>query len=316
MSIRTYQPGDEDAQATVYNTAAAALPKFKPATAAEVQRRTRARDFDPAARFYAVDQGRVVGYCSFQANGRVSFPWCLPGHEANQQPLFDAVVTAMRQRAIGRAFAAYRSDWPTVNDFFVRNGFALAREMVNYTLDFMDMPTPGGGVGSGVTPVKPEDVPALFALAPEALRVKTPEELHRHLFRNPYFGPESLFALRSRTDNAPVAVGVLINDPNYADPAAVDPMMPCFRLGAFGTEGMSVKRLRGLFSFLARPDKSLFSHGMDLLGYATVQLAQDDDLAGFAAQVPSDVPMLHAFYQRVFRKQGGFPVYERDLTAA
>src|SRR5262245_60471321 len=47
MKIRTFQPGDEAVQAEIYNEAAAALPKFKPATSPEVQRRTRAGDFDP-----------------------------------------------------------------------------------------------------------------------------------------------------------------------------------------------------------------------------------------------------------------------------
>ena len=39
MTIRTFQPGDEATQVAIYNEAAAALPRFKPATAVEVQRR-------------------------------------------------------------------------------------------------------------------------------------------------------------------------------------------------------------------------------------------------------------------------------------
>ncbi len=315
MNIRTYQPGDEDAQAAIYNAAGAALPKFKPATAHEITRRTRARDFDPATKLYAEEGGRVVGYCSFHPNGRVSYPWCQAGAEARREPLFAAALDAMRGRGIATAFAAYRADWPAVNDFFTAHGFALAREMVNFVVDFNDMPTPSARMSSGVSPLTPADVPAVLALAPEVLRVRTPEALHAHLFKNPYFPPEALFALRSRADNAPVAVGIVIDEPSYADPLAVDSAMPCFRLGAFGTEGMQVKRLRGVFSFLARLDKSLFSLGMDLLAYATYRLSPDDDLGCFAAQVPSDAPMLLGFYQRTFRRQGSFPVFERDLSA-
>ena len=54
MNVRTFQRGDEAAQVAIYNEAAGALPKFKPATSHEVQRRTSARDFDPATRFYAL----------------------------------------------------------------------------------------------------------------------------------------------------------------------------------------------------------------------------------------------------------------------
>ena len=133
------------------------------------------------------------------------------------------------------------------------------------------------------------------------------------MFANPYFPPESLFALRLRPDAAPVAVGLLIVDPTYADARSLDANMPCFRLGAFGTEGMSTKRVRGLFSFLARPDRSLPGLAMDLLGYAANRLSVGDDLTGFAAQVPSDAPGLFAFYQQHFQRQGSFPVLERDL---
>src|SRR3712207_6107443 len=87
MHIRNYQPGDEAAQAALYNEAGAELPKFKPATTQEVQRRTRGRDFDPDLRFFAEDGGRVVGYVTGNANGRVSYPWCRKGAEQAAGPL-------------------------------------------------------------------------------------------------------------------------------------------------------------------------------------------------------------------------------------
>ena len=89
MTIRTFQPGDEVAQVSIYNEAAGDLPKFKPATLDEVRRRLRDPDFDPATRFYAVADGRPVGYATFQPSGRVSFPWCRKGHEALAEPLLD-----------------------------------------------------------------------------------------------------------------------------------------------------------------------------------------------------------------------------------
>ncbi len=65
MQIRSYQPGDELPQTRIFNTAAAALPGFKPAKPEEVARRIHAGDFDPHAMFYATENGEVVGYAVF-----------------------------------------------------------------------------------------------------------------------------------------------------------------------------------------------------------------------------------------------------------
>jgi len=80
-------------------------------------------------------------------------------------------------------------------------------------------------------------VPGIFALDPSVFRVPTAEALQTALFQNPWFKPDNLFVMRIRKDDAPVAAGIFITDGQYADPRAVDAGMPCFRLGAFGTEG-------------------------------------------------------------------------------
>ena len=309
MNIRNYQPGDEAVQVDIYNAAAAALPKFKPATVREVERRVRARDFDPGQRFYAVEGGRVVGYGLVNANGRVSYPWCLPGFEQAAEPLFSTMLAAAKERGQRKLFAAYRGDWPTVTSFFIGRGFTLAREVVNFLVEFLDMPTPAPSANSAITPLVPGDVSTLHALMPEALRVDRPEQLHDALFKNPYFTSDALFALRNRAGGL-LAAGVLVYDPSYADPHAVDAAMPCFRLGAFGTEGMQAKRLKGLFSFLAKADASLPALAMDLMGHAAYRLRENDDVTGLAAQTATDTPALLKFYERTFKKQGSFPVFE------
>jgi hypothetical protein len=312
MTIRTFQAGDDVAQVSIYNEAGADLPKFKPATVDEVRRRCLAPDFDPATRFYALANGRPVGYVTYQRNGRVAFPWCRKGQEALAGPLLEHALAAMRQRGLRRAFAAYRGDWPAQRDFFVARGFKQTREMINYVLDLVDMPTPAARLGSGIGPLRPADVPAVMQLCPGVLRVRDAAELEAHLFRNPYFTPESLFAVRSKADDHPVAVGLLVANPAYADPKQVDAGMPCFRLGAFGTEGMTTKRLNGMFSLLAANNKDFTPSGLDLLSWATTRLA-DTDVETFAAQVPSDAEHLARFYKSLFRRQGAFPVYERAL---
>jgi hypothetical protein len=315
MKIRSFEPGDEAVQVEIYNAAAAALPKFKPATVQEVQRRVRARDFDPRQRFYAVADGRVVGYGLVNPNGRINYPWCLPGFEEAAEPLFAAVLAEAKRRGLKKVFAAYRGDWPGVHEFLLKHGMRRARDMVNFLAEFLDMPTASARATTAVTPLTRADVPALFAMMPEALRVTRPEELAEHLFKNPYFTDDALFALRSRSGEV-LAAGVVVYSPTYADPHAVDAGMPCFRLGAFGTEGMQTKRLKGLFSFLARPDSSLPALAMDLMGHASHKLWDNDDVTALAAQAATDAPALLAFYQRNFKKQGSFPVFELDLQAS
>jgi hypothetical protein len=73
---------------------------------------------------------------------------------------------------------------------------------------------------------------------------------------------------------------------------------------------MQTKRVKGLFSFLAKHDRNLNLLGMDLLGQASYRL-RDDDIETLAAQVPSDAPALLNFYSRTFTKQGSFPIFEK-----
>jgi hypothetical protein len=314
MKIRTFQRGDEAAQAAIYNEAAGALPRFKPATVQDVEKRTRARDFDPARRFYVEEDGRLVGYASFLANGRVSYPWFLLAYQHFAEPLFKHMLQAMRGQGFSKAFAAYRQDWTAVNDFFQNQGFVKVRDMINYAIDLVDMPTPPARPSSTITPLERADVPAILALSPGVIRLQTAAELEKYLFHHPFFLPEALFLLRSRIGNAPLAIGILVVDSKFADPKTIDSGMPCYRLGAFGTEGMTTKRINGLFSFLVRADQNTTALGLDLLGYAAYQLRETDDLESLAAQAPSDAPKLVHFYDHSFRRQGSFPVLERDLS--
>lgn len=310
MNIRSYQPGDEAVQAAIYNEAAAELPKFKPATVDEVRRRCQDPDFDPTTRFFAEEGGQVVGYATFHPNGRVSYPWCRKGHESLAEPLFQSVLQAMTGRGLRTAFAAYRGDWSTQTAFFQAHGFRLAREMVNFVLDLTDMPTPAD-TAITVFPLQGEDIPAVRDLAPEALRTTSPAELERHFFQNPYFSSAAVFVRRSR-DEVPLAIGILVQNPVYANPKQVDAAMPCFRLGAFGTEGMQTKRINGLFSFLTGKDRDVASLALDLMDYAA-SLLEKTEAKSLAAQVPSDVPHLLRWYQQYFQRQGSFPVFERNL---
>jgi hypothetical protein len=314
MTIRTFQSGDDLALVSIYNTAAAALPGYKPSTVDEVRRRCSAADFDPSTRFLAVEKGRPLGYATFHANGRVSYPWCRQGCEHWAGPLFEAVLDAMRQRGHRRAFAAYPQAWSSIHEFFLGQGFQQTREMVNFLVDLMELPTPPGRPSPNIQPMLPEDIPAVWNLAPNLFRVGNLEELERALLHNPYFSANSALVLRSQATGTPLAAGLIVSSEEYADPNTVNPHMPCFWLGAFGTEGMQVKRINGLFTFVAEPGRSLNLLGMELLSYSVIKL-YDTDIGTLAAQVPSDVEHLQRFYQQFFRRQGSFPVFEKDLFA-
>ncbi|MGL4551264.1 MAG: GNAT family N-acetyltransferase [Gemmataceae bacterium] len=312
LDVRSFLPGDDVAQVSLYNEAAAGLPRFKPATLDEARRRLRDPGFDPATRLYAIEKGRPVGYVTFHPSGRVSHPWCRKGREELAGPLFDRALDALRARGVRKAFAAYRADWEPVREFFAARGFTQAREMINYVLDLVEMPTPAARTTSPITPLTPADLPAALELGRGVLRAADVESLRRHLFDNLYFPPSSVFALRQKPDGPPLAVGVLVTSAAFADPNGLDANMPCYRLGAFGAEGMTHKRVNGLFSVLAADDRDLLPITLDLLGHANRKL-EDTDVGTFAAQVPSDATHLVRFYKSLFRRQGSFPVYERPL---
>ncbi len=311
MNIRTFQPGDDIAQVGIYNEAASGLPRFKPATLDEVRRRCSAADFDPTARLYAVVDGRPVAYVTFQNNGRISFPWSRKGHEAVSAPLFLQALETMKARGLASAFAAYRGDWTAQRDFFLAHGFTQSREVLNFIMDLPEMPTPAARTRTAISPFTLADLPALVNFTPQVPRLPLPE-LERYLFHNPYFRPTDLFAVRHKQQGYLNGVGLLIINEDYADPNQVDANMPCFRHGAFGTEGYTTKRVNGLFSLLVHDPQVVSPVGLDLLSQAAQRL-QETEVETLAAQVITDAPHLVRFYKQYFRLQGRFPLFDRVL---
>jgi len=312
MNIRTYQPGDEIAQVSIYNEMAGALPHFKIATVDEVRRRHRSHDFDPQTCLYAVADGRVVGYITYQLNGRISYPWCRQEHRSLAEPLLQAALEALRRRGLRQAWTAYRQDWTSIRDFFLAQGFTPSGEMINYVLDMVDMPTPAARPALHITPLQREDLPTVLQLGQKVLRCTDVPSLERALFNNPYLSPADLFILRPRSDGQPLGVCCIVSNEQYADPKQVDSEMPCFRLGAFGTEGLTHKRIRGLFSFLVADNRDQMALGLDLLNFACRHV-ESKEISTLAAQVCSTATHLNRFYNHFFRRQGSFPLFARDL---
>ncbi len=310
MNIRTFKTGDETVQAALFNVAAFALPGFKAATADDVKKRTRGRAFESDTRFYAEDGGQVIGYCVLEPEqARISFPWCKKGHEAAAGPLFDAALGAARARGLTSVFAAYRRDWQPVLQFFADQGFAVAREFINYWADPVDLPTLVNRTKLPIDRLQREDLPAVAALGKGVIRLPA-DKLENYFFANPYFPAEAVLVLRG-AGGAPTAVGIGLESGTYADVKRIDPLAPCFRLGAFGTEALNTKRVNGLFSFVAAPHQALTA-GLALLSEASQEMT-DGTVHALAAQCPSDVPHLVGFYTRYFKEHGRFPVLEKQL---
>jgi hypothetical protein len=310
MLIRSCLPADAAQEAAVYNAVAARLPGFRPA-AAEPPRAAAHTRAAATTRFCAEEGGRLVGYVGFEPTGQIHSPWCLPGYEVAAHQLFGAALRALAERKVARAFAACRADWADQVEFLEDHGFRKAREVVNFSQSIADLPTMFQRPGLNITVARPDDVPAIEALVPGFLRLRG-LELAAHLLKSPNIPADAVYVLRRR-DGTPRGVGVLIDDGSYAGVDEFDPRAPTYWSGAFGTEGLPAKRVNGLFSFVAAPDKDAALVGQDLLWYGTSRMeANTFDM--LAAQVPTDVPHLLRFYERYFVKQGSFPVFERDLT--
>ncbi len=236
MQIRPYQPGDEHAQAHIYNTAAGSLPAFKPATADEIARRYKAGENDAGSRFYAEVDGEVVAYAVSCPNGRISYPWCLPGAEAAREPLLDTVLREMGRRGLPEAWAAYRADWSPILEFLRSNRFEEKRQMINYLGELSGLPSCGELPDDRVIePLARNEVAALVELAPSLFAGIEPRSLEAFFWDHPsYDFSESFFALRERRGGKVLAAGVLVISDQFADPTRIDAAMPCFRLGGAG----------------------------------------------------------------------------------
>jgi hypothetical protein len=310
MLIRNCLPADAEHEAAVYNVAASRLPGFRPVTQDLVRRAASSRTADHSTRLCAENDGRLVGYITFEPTGRVNYPWCLPGHEMMAHQLFGTALRTLADRRVTRVFAACRADWADQVEFFEDHGLTKARDVVNFTQSIADLPTMFQRPDLNITVANPGDMPAIEAMVPGFLRLHG-TELADYLLRNPALPADAVYVLR-RKDGTVQGVGIMVDDASYTSVDGLDPRVPNFWSGAFGAEGLPGKRVNGLFSFLTAPEKEAVLIGQDLLWYGTSRM-ETSTFEFLAAQAPSDLPHLLRFYERYFDKQGCFPVFEREI---
>ena len=262
-------------------------------------------------RFYATENGEVVGYAVFSPFGRVSFPWCLPGAEILREPLLDAMIAEMKKRNIADAWAAYRADWSPVLEFLCKHEFIEKCAMVNFVAEISNLHAADHlPVNRVVEHLQRDDLPRVVKLTPALFADTDLRALDRFLWENPFYNfPERLLALKEPRTGEIHAVSLLVSDGRFADPSKIDSSMPCFRLGAFGTERERHKRVNGLFSCVFRDEGDA-----DLLLHAALATTSGrSNLTFLAAQAPSDSPALCHWYDRHFQRQGSFPILSRKL---
>ena len=197
-------------------------------------------------------------------------------------------------------------------DFLREHGFIEKRTMINYVAELSRLPAPEPlPANRRIEPLKHEDLRQLIALEPGLFADTDEPELERFYWSNPFYSfPESLFALKDGEHGKVLGAFLLVVNDRFADPTKIDSAMPCFRLGAFGTERERHKRVTGLFSCVFADQ----ADGEVLLSSALASLDGRSPLTHLAAQAPSDAVSLCGWYDRFFERQGSFPILSRRLT--
>jgi hypothetical protein len=263
--------------------------------------------------YYATENGEVVGYAVFGPNGRVSFPWSLPGAELVQEPLLDTVVADMRRRGLTEAWATYRADWAPVLEFLLGHNFTQIRSMINYVAETSRLPALDRLPPTRLlTKLERAALPHLAKLMPASFGKFDVSTLGQFFWENPFYSfPDHLLALKDAESGEIRAISLMVLDDRFADPTKIDSSMPCFRLGALGTERQRHKRVNGLYS-------CLFMDELDadrLFAASLAAISGNSTVNHLAAQAPSDAPALCAWYDRHFDRQGSFPILSRVLSS-
>ena len=76
----------------------------------------------------------------------------------------EAVLSAMRERGLAEAWAAYRADWEPVLVFFHEHGFLPTRLMINYVAELSRLPRAAVPEGWVVAPMERGDLAEIRAM--------------------------------------------------------------------------------------------------------------------------------------------------------
>jgi hypothetical protein len=200
-----------------------------------------------------------------------------------------------------------------VLDFLRGHQFIQIRSMINYVAEKSRLPVldrlPATRL---VTNLKRDELPDLATLMPASFGKVDVATLGRFFWENPFYAfPDHLLALKDADSGNLRGISLMVLDDRFADPTKIDSSMPCFRLGAFGTETQRHKRVNGLYSclFVDEVDGDL------LLAASLASISGKFTLNYFAAQAPDDAPALCAWYDRHFEHQGSFPILSRPLSS-
>ncbi len=312
-TIRSFTTGDDAARVGIFNEAAAGLPKFKPATLDEIRRRTHGRDFDPADAVLRRGQRAAAGI-RYVSDQRARFASPGAARAANASPNRcssassgdeDSWSQAHLRRLSRRLDGQTTSSWPMAS-----------ATRTTWSTSYWTWPTcrrlrPATAPGISAADARMTYPPWLpLCRTRWALPIWRPWNATSCTTRT--FHPMPPSSLRGKTEGQLAAAGILIVNPAYADPTQVD----CGH-AVFPARGVRHRRNDDeahqwpvQFPDAGRPRCQPARPRPARLCLAD---AGDTDVSTVAAQVSSAVPHLLRFYERYFRKQGSFPIFEREL---
>lgn len=177
LDLRTYQKGDAERMAAVFNAVMRGKPGFQEDSAQRLEQVYAAPTFDPESKQIALLDGRFAGYmttapdASDPIRGNVNYPYTLPeAGDDVRSALFEAGIRYLRDKGVkelGTAF--FHEAWHDQLAFLEGHGFK--RRSVRYRVLEGPVPAPSSVVAAApfaLRPAVPTDFERMCAIDHEA----------------------------------------------------------------------------------------------------------------------------------------------------
>lgn len=315
MLFRGYRSGDEHAHALIRRATSSLYPGLPAATSDTLLDDISPSHFPSIVPIYADESagssGGIRGTISLRADGRVSIPECLPGHEHLAPELVRQAMKLAASRGLSRAVAIVPARWP-LDEVFRQSGFCRVREIVNFTQSALGLPTAVGRSSTRFQSMTPADLPGIEFLSLSGTDL-TRDQLGECLSQVSAHSAQPPAVMR-RPDGTAMGVGWLMENDDWPPVEVADPLGCDLHVGTWGAPVHATARIDGVFSFLAASPLETLSVGLDLLGHLMSEMTSHR-IDTVATQVPADASQLVSFYDRYFLRQGTLSIYACRLPS-
>jgi hypothetical protein len=167
LELRTYQKGDAEHMAAVFNAVMKGKPGFQEDSVARLEQVYAAPSFDPESKQIALLDGRFVGYMtttpdpSDPVRGNLNYPYVLPeAGDDVRSALFSAGMRYLKNKGVKELGTAYfHEGWH--DQLAVLEGHGFERRSVRYRVLEGPVPAPSSVVATAPVALRPA-VPADF----------------------------------------------------------------------------------------------------------------------------------------------------------